>query len=204
MGVNYKVLKRGIDLVGSGALIIILFPVLLTISLLILVCDKQNPIFTQQRPGLHGQPFRIFKFRTMGPNRSLTIELSKVTKLGVFLRSCSLDELPQLINVLCGDMSLVGPRPLLMSYLPLYSEEQYARHHVKPGITGLAQVSGRNRLNWEEKFAYDLEYVRTLSFATDLKILLKTLLVICKPNEVNASATVTVEPFTHSRITDRC
>lgn len=201
---DYKILKRFIDISFAGGLVIVFFPLLLTIYLLILILDKQNPVFKQRRPGLDGKAFSMYKFRTMRSNEELTVELEKITGLGTFLRNYSLDELPQLVNVLQGTMSLVGPRPLLMSYLPLYTKEQMARHLVKPGMTGLAQVSGRNSLDWDAKFHFDLEYVRTLSLSTDLKIMFKTLNVIGELKNVNASNTITVQPFTPTQNPIKC
>lgn len=155
-------------------------------------------MFCQQRPGLYGKPFILYKFRTMlnGDGQS---DEQRLTPLGRFLRKYSLDEFPQLLNVLKGDMSLVGPRPLLMEYLSLYSEEQYIRHHVKPGITGWAQVNGRNAISWEEKFLLDVWYVKNQSFFLDMKILAKTLIKVVKKEGINQQDHATMEKFQGSK-----
>ena len=166
------------DAVISVVLLVILFPLLLIISIVLLLAIGRPVFFTQQRPGLGGRPFRLIKFRSMSDRRdsygNLLPDEQRLGRLGKFLRSTSLDELPELINVLRGDMSLVGPRPLLVEYLPLYSPEQRRRHDVRPGLTGLAQISGRNALSWEEKFALDVRYVDHWSMALDWKILAAT------------------------------
>ena len=162
--------------------------------------DMGRPIiFTQQRPGLSGKPFTIYKFRTMNDERdaqgNLLPDEQRLTRFGKFLRKTSLDELPELFNVLKGDMSLVGPRPLLMEYLPLYSAEQARRHEVKPGITGWAQINGRNTLAWEDKFNLDVWYVDHLSFWLDVKILFITLLKVFKREGISQDGQATVEKF---------
>jgi sugar transferase EpsL len=166
------------DAVVSLMLLIILSPLLLIISIVLLLAIGRPVFFAQQRPGLAGRPFRLIKFRSMSDrwdsDGKLLPDAQRLGKLGKLLRSTSLDELPELINVLRGDMSLVGPRPLLMEYLPLYSAEQRRRHDVRPGLTGLAQISGRNALSWEEKFALDVRYVDRWSMALDWKILAAT------------------------------
>jgi lipopolysaccharide/colanic/teichoic acid biosynthesis glycosyltransferase len=170
--------KRWVDATFSLLLLVLLTPLLLLISLLILVTIGRPVLFTQERPGLGGRPFRLIKFRSMSHQRdsdgTLLPDAQRLGKMGKWLRSTSLDELPELINVLRGDMSLVGPRPLLMEYLRLYSAEQRRRHDVRPGLTGLAQVSGRNALSWEEKFALDVRYVDQWSMVLDWKILAAT------------------------------
>jgi len=170
--------KRAMDAVFGLVLLIVLSPLLLLISVLLLVTIGRPIFFTQERPGLAGRPFRLIKFRSMsnrkGPDGILLPDEQRLGKVGKFLRSTSLDELPELVNVLRGDMSLVGPRPLLMDYLPLYSDEQRRRHDVRPGLTGLAQISGRNALSWEEKFALDVRYVDQWSLVLDRKILAAT------------------------------
>ena len=170
--------KRFIDVIIAAAGIIILSPLFLFLALLIYFSDFKNPFFFQPRPGLNGKCFTIIKFRTMNnrcdDNHNLLPDSQRLTVSGKFLRRNSLDELPQLWNVLAGEMSLIGPRPLLMEYLPLYTKRQSKRHIAKPGITGWAQVNGRDNISWEEKFDCDLWYVDHLSFQTDLTILILT------------------------------
>ena len=157
-------------------------------------------LYTQNRPGLHGKVFKMYKFRSMtnakDANGNLLPNKDRITPFGNFIRKTSLDELPGLINVLKGDMSLVGPRPLLVSYLPLYSPTQARRHEVKPGLTGWAQVNGRNAISWEQKFAYDVWYVDNRSFWLDLKILYKTAVKVLKREGINADESITMQPFT--------
>ncbi|MFB6649928.1 sugar transferase [Bacillus toyonensis] len=164
-------------------------------------------IFKQMRPGLYGKAFYLYKFRTMTDARDSKGELLadqvRLTSFGKFLRKYSLDELPQLINVVKGDLSLVGPRPLLMEYLPLYSNEQVKRHHVKPGITGWAQVNGRNAITWEKKFALDVWYVNNQSFLLDMKILFLTVIKVIKSEGINQVGHVTMERFTGAKSTVR-
>ena len=171
--------KRAFDVVASLLMLILLSPALLLVAMLILVTLGRPIFFRQQRPGLGGRPFGLIKFRSManrtGPDGSPLADEERLGAIGRLLRSTSLDEVPELLNVLRGDMSLVGPRPLLMEYLPLYSAEQRRRHEVRPGLTGLAQVSGRNALDWEEKFALDVRYVDEWSMALDVRILAATL-----------------------------
>ncbi|WP_421824376.1 sugar transferase [Flagellimonas oceanensis] len=170
--------KRFVDLLVSFIGLIIISPIFLFVYLVLLFDFKGSPFFTQERPGKNEKIFQILKFKTMNDKKdeqgNLLPDNERITPLGKFIRKTSLDEIPQLINVLKGDMSLVGPRPLRTFYLPYYSQTEKMRHHVRPGITGLAQVSGRNFLTWEEKFAYDITYVQNLSFLLDLKILFKT------------------------------
>jgi len=194
--------KRAFDVAVSGFLLIVLSPLLFIIAIAI-VADSGLPVlFVQTRPGYKGKPFRIYKFRTMKDLRDkdgnlLPNEL-RITPLGQFLRSTSLDELPELFNVLKGDMSLVGPRPLLMEYLPLYTPEQMHRHDVRPGITGLAQVKGRNLLTWEEKFELDTYYVDHWSLWMDFKILLLTLWKVLKREGISHQGYATMPRFTGS------
>lgn len=159
----------------SLLLLVLLMPILLVVALVILLTIGRPVLFTQDRPGLGGRPFRLIKFRSMSDRHdaqgNLLPDSERLGKIGRFLRSASLDELPELINVLRGELSLVGPRPLLMEYLPLYSPDQFRRHEVRPGLTGLAQVLGRNALSWEEKFTLDVRYVDQWSMALDFKIL---------------------------------
>ena len=170
--------KRAFDVIASLLLLVVLSPVLLLTALLVLATMGSPVLFRQERPGLCARPFRLIKFRSMSDRRAadgnLLSDAERLGRTGQFLRSTSLDELPELVNVLRGDMSLVGPRPLLMEYVPLYSAEQFRRHEVRPGLTGLAQISGRNALRWDEKFALDVRYVDEWSMALDLKILAAT------------------------------
>ncbi|WP_173915202.1 sugar transferase [Halobacillus sp. Marseille-Q1614] len=196
-------MKRLLDIVVSLLAILVFIIPMLVVSLLVLLTMGTPITFSQKRPGLNGEPFYIKKFRTMtnekDSNGNLLPNDKRTTKTGNFLRKLSLDELPQLFNVLKGDLSLVGPRPLLMEYLELYSTEQARRHEVKPGITGWAQVNGRNALTWEEKFKYDVWYVDNQSFSLDLKILRKTAIKVMKSDGVNRSNTVTMERFRGSK-----
>lgn len=182
-------MKRSLDLFVSFFALIIMSPCMLFLALLIRWKLGKPIFFKQQRPGLHGKPFYLYKFRSMNNKKDsygkLLPDQQRITSLGLFLRRFSLDELPQLINVVKGDLSLVGPRPLLMEYLPLYSEEQAKRHLVKPGITGWAQVNGRNSITWEEKFELDVWYVDNQTFLLDLKILWLTLLKVIRSENIN-------------------
>ena len=180
-------------------LLIVLSPIILLTTILLFLANNSKVFFFQQRPGLNSKPFHIVKFKTMQDafdqeGIPLPDEL-RLTKIGGIVRSASLDELLQLINVLKGDMSIVGPRPLLMQYLPRYSPEQAKRHNVKPGITGWAQVNGRNAINWEQKFKLDLDYIEKQSFALDLKILWMTFLNVIKRKGISADGHVTMEEF---------
>ena len=180
-------------------LLIILSPIILLTAILLFLANNGKVFFFQQRPGLNSKPFKIVKFKTMRDafdNEGIPLpDALRLTKVGNFVRSASLDELLQLINVLKGDMSLVGPRPLLMQYLFRYSPEQARRHEVKPGITGWAQVNGRNAINWEQKFKYDIEYVEKQSFALDFKILCMTFLNVLQRKGISADGHVTMEEF---------
>ena len=191
--------KRFFDFSASLAALLLLSPVLLLLALLVGVKLGSPVFFTQTRPGLHGQPFEMIKFRTMTNARSadgaLLPDAERLTRFGRFLRSTSLDELPELWNVLKGEMSLVGPRPLLMDYLPLYSPEQARRHEVKPGITGWAQVNGRNAISWEDKFQLDVWYVDHQSFWLDLKILLLTIKNVIYRQDINAAGDTAMPLF---------
>lgn len=183
----------------SGAGLIVLSPVLVGLALVVRQRLGSPVFFRQIRPGLHGEPFEMVKFRTMtdarGPDGELLPDAERLTSFGRFLRSSSLDELPELWNVLKGDMSLVGPRPLLMRYLDRYTPEQARRHEVRPGITGLAQVSGRNAISWEDKFALDVWYVDHRSFWLDLQILARTVLKVVRRDDISADAHVTMPEF---------
>ena len=173
---------------------------ILIVSVTILILEGRPAIFSQARPGLHGIPFRVYKFRTMtmqsDANGKLLPDRQRLTAIGAFLRKFSLDELPQLVNVLKGDLSLVGPRPLLMEYLPLYTKEQARRHDVRPGISGWAQVNGRNAISWEEKFKLDVWYVDHHSFWLDIKIILKTISNVVRSEGIAQHDHVTMAKFT--------
>jgi lipopolysaccharide/colanic/teichoic acid biosynthesis glycosyltransferase len=192
-------LKRAFDVVGASAALVVLSPVLAVVALLVRVRMGSPVLFRQTRPGRGGRPFVMTKFRTMTDRRYADGELlpdaARLTALGRWLRRTSIDELPELLNVVRGDMSLVGPRPLLMEYLPLYTVEQARRHEVRPGITGWAQVNGRNAVTWEEKFALDVWYVDHRSFRLDLEILGKTVTQVFGGHGVSAPGHATMEPF---------
>ncbi|MCH5213881.1 MAG: sugar transferase [Muribaculaceae bacterium] len=195
-----KFFKRAIDVSASAGVLIVFSPVLLAVSLwLWMVNGKAGVFFTQPRPGKDGKVFKVLKFKTMNDKRDATGNLlpdkDRTTRPGRLLRATSIDELPQLINVLKGDMSLIGPRPLLVDYLPLYSERQARRHEVKPGITGWAQCHGRNSISWAEKFELDVWYVDNISFKTDCSIVWTTLKKVIKKDGVNSSETVTMVRF---------
>ncbi len=195
--------KRLLDLVGAGVGLLLLAPLMLLIAILVRVGLGSPVLFRQQRPGLHGKPFTLYKFRTMTDARdaqgNLLPDEQRLTRLGRFLRSTSLDELPELWNVLKGDMSLVGPRPLLMEYLPLYTPEQFRRHGVRPGVTGWAQIRGRNTLTWEERFALDVWYVDHVSLGLDLKILALTLWKVLTREGISHPGSDTMPKFTGSQ-----
>lgn len=196
-------MKRIFDVSVSLIGIVISLPVMIIIAFLIRIKLGSPVIFKQQRSGLHGKPFYLYKFRTMTDERDENGELLpdhlRLTPFGQFLRKYSLDELPQLFNVLKGDISLVGPRPLLMEYLELYTPEQARRHEVKPGITGWAQVNGRNAISWEEKFKLDVWYVDHQSFWLDLKILFLTVIKVLKSEGISHEGHVTMEKFTGTK-----
>lgn len=195
--------KRVFDLCMATLLLVVSLPLFVFISLAIWITMGRPIIFRQVRPGLHGKPFVMYKFRTMTNERDENGRLlpneQRITPIGRFLRSTSLDELPELVNVIKGDMSLVGPRPLLMDYLPLYTPEQARRHEVLPGITGWAQVNGRNAITWEEKFELDVWYVDNQSFWLDLKILLMTPISVLKREGISPEGHVTMPRFTGSQ-----
>ncbi|REJ13331.1 MAG: sugar transferase [Paenibacillaceae bacterium] len=193
-------MKRGFDLAAAAVLLIVLSPVMAVAALLVRIKLGRPVLFRQVRPGLHEKPFVLYKFRTMADLRdesgNLLPDAERLTPFGRKLRTLSLDELPQLFNVLKGDLSLVGPRPLLMEYLPLYTDEQRQRHLVRPGITGWAQVNGRNAVSWEERFAMDVWYVHNRSMLLDLKILLLTFLRLLKPVGIHQPGRATMDRFT--------
>ncbi len=196
-------MKRLFDFVVAGLGLLILFPVMLVVALLIRRRLGSPVLFRQVRPGVSGKPFRMVKFRTMrdaldAQDNPLPDD-QRMTPFGAFLRASSLDELPELWNVLKGDMSLVGPRPLLMEYLPLYSAEQYRRHEVRPGVTGWAQINGRNALSWEDKFKLDVWYVENRSFWLDLKILFLTVKKVIRKDGISAAGEATMSKFSGNR-----
>ncbi len=195
--------KRFFDFCLSLVALIVLFPFLLILTAVSSFVMKGNPFFTQLRPGLNEKIFRLIKFRTMTCERdkdgNLLPDEQRLTKYGKFLRSTSLDELPELINILVGDMSIVGPRPLLPEYLPLYNERQRLRHTVRPGLTGLAQINGRNTLTWEEKFEDDIRYIENVSFTKDMKIIFATVGKVLRREGISSESSSTMEMFTGSR-----
>jgi len=196
----YKLfLKRLLDFVCALLGLLVLSPFLVVVTIALYFANEGKPFFFQLRPGLNGEIFKIIKFKTMTDNKdvagNLLPDADRLTKMGSFVRKTSLDEIPQLLNVLKGDMSLIGPRPLLPEYLPLYNETQKRRHEVRPGITGWAQVNGRNAIGWNQKFELDVWYVDNLGFLLDLKIILSTIKKVMKVEGVNAVGTATMEPF---------
>lgn len=199
MNMYKKYIKRILDFLLSAFVLIILAIPLIIVGLLIKVKLGSSILFRQERSGKNGKIFEIIKFRTMNNAKdesgNLLPDDLRLTKFGKFIRSTSIDELPELINILKGDMSIVGPRPLLVEYLDLYNEEQKHRHDVRPGLTGLAQVNGRNSITWEEKFKYDIEYVKNVTFINDCKIILKTIQKVVQRDGINATETVTMEKF---------
>lgn len=193
-------MKRLFDILMSGLLLVLLSPVLILIALVVAIALGFPVLFVQVRPGLHGAAFKMYKFRTMTnscDSNGVPLEDGlRLTRFGRFLRSTSLDELPELWNVFIGHMSLVGPRPLLMEYLPLYSEKQMRRHEVRPGITGLAQISGRNAIGWSERFELDVWYVDNVSLGLDLRILAQTVSKVLNRDGVNKFGEATMSKFT--------
>ncbi len=193
--------KRAIDFVLVFCVLAVIWPILLLITLWLHFANKgAGAFFLQERPGKHGKIFRVIKFKTMTDERdaegNLLPDAERLTSVGKFVRSTSLDELPQLWNVLKGDMALIGPRPLLPQYLPLYSPEQARRHEVRPGITGWAQVNGRNAISWQKKFELDVWYVEHCSFLLDLKIVFLTVKKVFVREGISSSTSITMEPFT--------
>ena len=183
-----KYIKRILDLILSLMALILLMPLMIIIGILVRINLGSPIIFKQKRPGKNEKVFTLYKFRTMTDKRDIDGNLLpdeyRLTKFGKFLRSTSLDELPELINIIKGDMAIVGPRPLLVEYLPYYTEEEKHRHDVRPGLTGLAQVNGRNTISWEEKLKYDTEYIKQISFYSDLKIIFKTIKKTIKRKDI--------------------
>ena len=194
-------LKRLIDFIVVFGVVVIIWPILLIMTLWLHFANRgAGAFFTQERPGQYGKIFKVIKFKTMTDERDENGDLlpdeKRLTKIGKFIRSTSVDELPQLFNVLKGDMSLIGPRPLLPQYLPLYSKEQARRHEVRPGITGWAQVNGRNAISWTKKFELDVWYVDHCSFLLDLKIIFLTVKKVFVREGISSDTSVTMEPFT--------
>ena len=183
-----KYVKRLLDILISLFGLIFLSPIILIVAILVRIKLGSHVIFKQDRPGKYGKIFRLYKFRSMSDkkdeNGKLLPDSERLTKFGKILRATSLDELPELVNILKGEMSLIGPRPLAVCYLPYYNETERHRHDVRPGLTGLAQINGRNTLNWEERFAYDIKYVNNITFINDLKILFKTFYKVVKKDGV--------------------
>lgn len=199
VGFYERYIKRLIDIVLSGCALVVLSPVLLIVAFLVRTKLGSPVLFKQKRPGLNEEIFEMYKFRTMTDERDENGELLpdevRLTSFGKKLRSTSLDELPELINIFKGDMSIIGPRPLMVSYLPLYNEVQKHRHDVKPGLTGWAQVSGRNLLSWEDRFEKDVEYVNNISFLFDMRIFFKTIGAVLKKEGISSETSETMEDF---------
>ncbi|MDO3642987.1 sugar transferase [Mucilaginibacter sp. L3T2-6] len=195
-----KYLKALFDTLTATFAFLLLFPFFLLVVVLLLLFNDGHVFFFQPRPGLNSRIFKVIKFKTMNDRRDKSGQLlpdaERLTGLGRFIRRTSLDEIPQLLNVIKGDMSLVGPRPLLVEYLPLYNETQRRRHEVKPGITGWAQVNGRNAISWNQKFAYDVYYVDNVSFKMDIKIILLTVKKVFISEGINSATSATMEKFT--------
>jgi undecaprenyl phosphate N,N'-diacetylbacillosamine 1-phosphate transferase len=198
-GIYKRFIKRPMDFMLSLIAIIVLSPILLIVAILVRIKLGSLVLFKQKRPGLNEVIFMMYKFRTMTDERDDNGELLpdsvRLTKFGRFLRSTSLDELPELFNILKGDMSIIGPRPLLVQYLPLYNEHQKRRHEVRPGLSGLAQVSGRNAISWEDKFNLDVNYVDNVSFMNDWKIIFSTIKKVFVREGINSETAATMEPF---------
>lgn len=195
----YKYIKRFFDIVSSLIALVVLSPLLLLLIIVGAFVMKGNPFFTQQRPGKNERIFKLIKFRTMTNAKdkegNLLPDADRLTKYGEFLRNTSLDELPELINILKGDMSVIGPRPLLVEYIPRYNKYQHRRHEVRPGLSGWAQVNGRNTVSWEDKFDMDVEYVDSYNLIMDIKILFMTVLNVLKREGISSDTSATMEPF---------
>lgn len=202
-GIYRRIIKRPMDIILSLIAIIVLSPFFLIVAILVRLKLGSPVIFNQKRPGLNEKVFTMYKFRTMTDERDKSGELLpdsiRLTKFGKFLRSTSLDELPELFNILKGDMSIIGPRPLLVQYLPLYNNHQKRRHEVRPGLSGLAQINGRNAISWEDKFNLDVEYVDNLSFIGDWKIIFLTIKKVFIREGINSETATTMEPFKGSK-----
>ena len=199
----HKYIKRLLDIAISFTALLVLSPVLLVVAVLVRTRLGSPVIFHQDRPGYREKVFRLCNFRSMtdarGADGELLPDAVRLTRFGKALRATSLDELPELWNILKGDMSLIGPRPLLVKYLPLYNESQRRRHDVKPGLTGWAQVNGRNAITWEQRFEYDVYYVDHISFLMDLKILFQTVAVVLRHSDINSATDATMEAFTGTK-----
>lgn len=204
MSLYQTYIKRSLDIALSGTAIVVLSPVLATVGLLVKSKLGSPVLFKQQRPGLNEETFTMYKFRTMNDKKDESGDLLsdeiRLTKFGQLLRSTSLDELPELFNIFKGDMSIVGPRPLLIQYLELYNTEQKKRHNVRPGLTGLAQINGRNAISWNEKFELDITYVNKYSFLYDCSIILQTIKKVFMKEGINSNSSVTMEPFKGNQI----
>lgn len=198
-GIYAKYIKRLLDIILSFLALIFLSPIILFFTIIGTLKMRGNPFFLQKRPGQGEKIFSLIKFRTMtnqtDPHGKLLPDACRLTVYGKFLRSMSIDELPELINILKGDMSIIGPRPLLIKYLPLYNEYQRHRHDVRPGLTGYAQVHGRNAVSWQKKFEMDIEYVRHITFVGDMKILFETVFKVIKRDGISSGTSVTMEEF---------
>lgn len=196
------IIKPIADVFVALVVFLVLLPVFLLVVLFLTIANNGKPFFFQLRPGKNGKIFRVIKFKTMNDRKDagghLLPDADRLTAIGKFVRKTSLDEIPQLLNVIKGEMSIVGPRPLLVEYLPLYNETQKRRHNVKPGITGWAQVNGRNTISWKQKFEYDVWYVDNISFALDFRILLMTVRNVIKSEGINSATSATMEKFTGS------
>jgi len=199
-----EIIKPIMDRVAAATILILTFPITFPVFLLLLIANQGNAFFTQRRPGKDGKIFTILKFKTMNDKTdqfgNLLADDERLTKVGQFVRKTSLDEIPQLLNVFAGDMSIVGPRPLLVEYLPIYSDFQAKRHKVKPGITGWAQVNGRNSISWPKKFELDVWYINHISFWLDMQILFLTFLKVFKSEGISSKTSFTMEKFTGKEI----
>lgn len=199
----YTYIKQLLDIVTAIIVLLLVLPVFLTLTVLLFFANNGHPFYFQKRPGKNEKVFTICKFKSMNDkkdeNGKLLPDGDRITKVGAFVRKTSLDELPQLLNVVRGDMSFVGPRPLMVSYLELYNDFQKKRHQVKPGVTGWAQVNGRNAISWEKKFEYDVWYVETQSFLLDFKILLLTVKKVFKSEDISADNNATMPRFEGSK-----
>lgn len=198
-GIYERYVKRPQDFVCASLAMVCLSPILGVVALLVRIKLGRPVVFSQDRPGRNGKVFKLYKFRTMTDERdskgNLLPDEKRLTSFGLALRSTSLDELPELVNILKGDMSVVGPRPLLVEYLPLYSKEQARRHEVRPGLTGLAQIHGRNAVSWEEKFDWDVHYIDSISFLGDWRIILSTVVAVLKREGISSKDSMTAEAF---------